>query len=77
MIPLLVSIDDEHLDNFSKVVEKLESAGLVTRQLMAQIGIVVGSCYPDKIAALSQVEGVSQIEIEREVKIAPPHAVVQ
>ncbi|MDJ0735033.1 MAG: ketohydroxyglutarate aldolase [Nostocaceae cyanobacterium] len=68
-IPLLISIDDEHMDSFSGVVQKLQSAGLYTKQLMQQLGIITGECDPSNIDALRRVEGVSHVEREQSTQL--------
>jgi hypothetical protein len=68
-VNLLISIDDDY--SLPKVAQKLQSAGLTIEEMMAQLGIITGSCELAKLEALSDVKGVSYIEAERSYQLAP------
>lgn len=76
-VNLSVSVDDEHLDRFSEVVESCKKIGMKVGQQLESIGVITGSIDPAKLNSLRRVDGVSQIEQSREVHIAPPGSDVQ
>lgn len=76
-VNLLISVDDNHMDRIPEVVQNLQSVGLKVEQSMEQLGIVTGSCDSVKLEALSQVEGVSHVELSQEYQLAPPDADIQ
>jgi hypothetical protein len=76
-VDLVISVDDEHLGRFSEVVKNVEDVGMAVDQQMEEIGVVTGSIEPEKVAPLSNVEGVSYVERSREFQIAPPDSDVQ
>lgn len=72
-----VLVDDQHLEQILEVAQGLQSAGMSVEQTMDTLGIITGSCDSEKMAVLSQVEGVSAIEPEQIVQIAPPESDLQ
>lgn len=76
-VNLSVSVNDEHLDRFSEVVERCKKAGMKVEQQLEPIGVITGSIDSAKLASLRQVEGVSQVEQSRGFQIAPPGSDVQ
>ena len=72
-----VSVDDQHIDEIVEVAGQLSSAGMKVEQIMNKIGVIVGSCDSDKMEAISQVEGVSAVEPERDYQISPPESDIQ
>jgi translation elongation factor EF-1beta len=76
-VNLVILVDDEHVDRIAEVVKNLQSAGLHVEQSMEQLGIITGSCDSSKVQALSQVDGVSNVETERQYQIAPPESEIQ
>ncbi|NET38507.1 MAG: ketohydroxyglutarate aldolase [Cyanothece sp. SIO1E1] len=76
-IKLLVSIDDEHLEQILDVIQDLQAAGMQVDQIMDKLGIVTGSCDSTKVDALSQVAGVLEVEPEQGYQIAPPDSDIQ
>ncbi len=52
------------------VAERLAEQGLVIKSKMQRLGVMVGLIEPDKVAALSEVEGVANVRPEGEVRIA-------
>jgi hypothetical protein len=76
-VNLLISIDENYIDKMPEVVENLQSVGLQVEQSMQEVGVVTGSCEQAKVAAISQVEGVSEVETERQYQIAPPNSNIQ
>ncbi len=76
-ISLLISVDDQHKDCFSEVIENCRKLGLNVEQRMDAIGVITGSIDPAHVDALKQVEGVSSVEPSREIRIAPPESDLQ
>ncbi|MBE9124625.1 MULTISPECIES: ketohydroxyglutarate aldolase [unclassified Coleofasciculus] len=76
-INVSVSLDDEHIDQILEVAHNLESAGMKVENMMSGIGVLTGSCDSEKIEVLARVEGVSAVEPERRVQIAPPESEIQ
>jgi len=76
-VKLSISIDDQHLNHFAKVVKDVEKAGLKVEERHKDIGVVTGSINKDKVDSLRNVEGVSHVEEEREIRIPTPESDVQ
>ena len=77
-VNLLVSVDDQHLARISEVSEDLQSAGMNVEDVKETTGVIVGSADSEKIIQkLSQVEGVSSVEPEREIEILPQGSDIQ
>lgn len=72
-----ISVDDEHLSEFSKVMKKVEKAGMEIDQELEDIGVATGSIDEEKVGKLRDVEGVSHVEEERQIQIPPPESDVQ
>jgi hypothetical protein len=76
-IKLSISVDDQHLSQFSNIMKEVEKAGMQIDQKHRDLGIATGSVDEDKVNAVRDVEGVNHVEPEREVHIAPPESDVQ
>lgn len=76
-VNLSISVDDDHMTKIAEVVQNLKKAGMKVENLLDQLGIVTGWCESEKVAKLSQVEGVSDVESERAVQLAPPTSHIQ
>ena len=74
---VLVSVNDEHLEQLGAVTEGLRAAGMKVSQVMDDLGIVTGSIDSAELQRLSAVEGVASVERAREVGIPPPDSPVQ
>ena len=72
-----ISVDDEHLSEFSKVMKKVEKAGMEIDQELEDVGVATGSIDEEKVGKLRDVEGVSHVEEERQIQIPPPESDVQ
>lgn len=73
-VPLLVAVDPDH---FADVVRRLADAGLTVRTRHPRLGTVAGEAPPELIPVLEAVDGVTAVERQRQVGIAPPDAPVQ
>ena len=76
-VPVLISVDDEHLPKMRQVVERCKAAGLHVEQSLDQIGTITGSVDPGKIGDLSKVAGVASVERSGEYDIGPPDSELQ
>jgi hypothetical protein len=76
-VNLSIAVDEQYLDQMLEVAQNLQSAGMNVEQLLEKIGIITGSCDSEKVEALSQVAGVSHVEISRVYKLAPPESDIQ
>ena len=76
-VKVSISVDDEHLSEFSKVMKKVEKAGMEIDQELEDIGVATGSIDEDEVGRLRDVEGVSHVEEERQIQIPPPESDVQ
>ena len=76
-VKLSISVDDEHLSQFSKVMKEVEKAGMKIDQELEDLGVATGAIDEDKVAALRKVEGVQHVEEERQIQIPPPESEVQ
>jgi hypothetical protein len=74
---LLVSVNDDHLDRFSKVVKDVEDVGMEVEQKMEDLGVLTGSIDSEKVEPLRRVEGVSHVEESRRFEIPPPDSDIQ
>jgi UDP-N-acetylmuramate-alanine ligase len=76
-VSLLVSVNDDHLDRFSKVVKDVEDVGMEVEQKMEDLGVLTGSIDSEKVEPLRRVEGVSHVEESRRFEIPPPDSDIQ
>ena len=76
-VNLLISVDDRHLEQISKVVEALQASGLKIEQMMKQTGVITGSIDSTQVEGISQVEGVAAVEIEQKFLLEPPESEIQ
>ena len=76
-VPVLISVDDEHLPKMRQVLKSCEAAGLDVEQSLDQIGTITGSIDPGKIGHLAKVAGVSNVERAGEYDIGPPDSELQ
>lgn len=76
-VSVLVSVSQDYLDHMPDVVQKLASAGMTDIQSLETVGVITGSLDDSKIAEISSIEGVVQIERSQETQIPPPDADIQ
>ncbi len=76
-VSVLVSINNDHPDRFSEVVNDVENAGMEVEQTMENLGVLTGSIDSEKVEPLRREEGVSHVEESRRVGIAPPDSDIQ
>ena len=76
-VRLSISVGDQHLSHFEKVLKDAEKAGMKVEKKHKGLGIATGSIDADKINSLRKVEGVDHVEEERQIQIPPPESDVQ
>ena len=76
-VRLSISVDDKHLDKFSKVIKDAEKAGMDVEQEHKDLGVATGSIDAKKLDSLRKVKGVQHVEEERTFQIPPPESDVQ
>ena len=76
-IPVVVSVDDEHLSKVDEVVARLRAAGMEVAQTLAHAGAVTGHVDSGRYDALKQLQGVSGVWRERTFQLPPPDAKIQ
>ncbi|MGC7099658.1 hypothetical protein ACPZ19_33700 [Amycolatopsis lurida] len=64
---VIVSIAEEQLSDIPAVVEALEQAGLTVDSVLEPIGTVTGSLGHGDVAALQDIPGVRDVELQRDV----------
>ena len=77
VVQITVSIDDAHLDRIYEVADRLKDSGMEVEQTMQIVGVVTGSIEAEKMSSLSSIEGVQNVEIEREYQLNPPESDIQ
>ena len=76
-IDVVVSVDENRLDDFAQIVKAMRGAGLKVGEAMEAIGVVAGSVEQGALPKLRQVDGVAGVEEGRSYRVAPPHSDVQ
>lgn len=76
-ITVSISVDEQHKDRLSDVIENCKELGLNVEQQLDAIGVITGSIDSAKTDALKQVQGVSKVEPSRQFQIAPPDSEIQ
>ena len=74
---LLVTIDDDALNDMPSVVARLKKAGLTKVKAMESIGIVSGDAAESKVAALGKVRGVRAVEEDARIQLPEPGDPIQ
>lgn len=74
---IVVSVDDDHLDVLSDVVERMRAAGMVVEQVADVVGTVTGSIEPSAVAALESLSGVAEVDRQRGFQLPPPDSSIQ
>lgn len=74
---VVVLVADNYLNDLSKVLTRMQQAGLVVKKVQEALGTVIGSIDANAISRLQTVPGVSAVERERGYHLPPPDADVQ
>ena len=75
-VDVVISVDDDHIDQIYQVVESLQSLGMDIEQALS-IGVISGSISRDQLSRLNQVQGVKDVETERSYQLPPPNSEIQ
>lgn len=75
---VVVSVDDQHLDDIQGVASQLRDRGMQIDQILDGLGMITGS-VPDEERSQSVVQVVGVASVERQVthQLPPPDAEVQ
>lgn len=73
----MVSVDDDHLEVLSEVVEQLRAAGMEIEQVADAVGAVTGSIERSAVTALASVQGVAAVERQHGFQLPPPGSPIQ
>ena len=76
-VRLSLSISDSHMDRIDEVAAAATRAGMTVEQRLPDLGVLTGEIDRDKLVRLRQVDGISDVEEERTVRIPPPDSPVQ
>jgi hypothetical protein len=75
---VLVSVEDEYMDRFSEVAKACEDAGMNVEQKLKEIRVLTGAIgSAEKVELLRNLEGVSHVEEDRQIQLAPPDSPTQ
>jgi hypothetical protein len=76
-VRLSVSVSDSHVKQLGKVAKAAAKAGMKVEQQLEGLGVFTGVIDPKKVDQLRKVDGISHVEQERAVGVAPPGSPVQ
>ena len=76
-VRLSLSVSDSHMNKIDEVAAAATRAGMTVEQRLTELGVLTGEIDQDKIDRLRQVDGVSDVEEERTVRIPPPGSPIQ
>ena len=74
---VIVTLDDEHLNEMNKVTDECQAAGLDVHESLEFLGQITGEIDPKQEDALRQIPGILSVEESKEVKLPPPDSEVQ
>jgi hypothetical protein len=66
-VGVLVSVDDQHMNQLPEVSRQLQAKGMQVRQLLDRVGIITGLIDSDKLDSLHTVKGVIHVKQEQEL----------
>ena len=65
---VIVTIDDAHRETIQAVAEELQLAGLQVSSVLPVSGIITGEVAAEKLAGLSRIKGVVNVELDGEMQ---------
>jgi len=71
-ISILISVADDHLLYFDRVVQQLKKSGLIVNSEMKGIGVITGSLPIQKLDSLKSIQGIADIESDRPIDLGLP-----
>lgn len=72
-----ILVDEGSLGRIQSVIAELRKLGLRVSHVEDELGLVSGSIEKERLASVAHVRGVSAVEEDRSVQIAPPRSVLQ
>jgi hypothetical protein len=76
-VKVSVLLSDDSLKRINDVVKQVKSKGMKVDRVLQKTGVLTGSVEADDLGGLNTIKGVSGVEQERSVGIAPPDSDVQ
>jgi hypothetical protein len=76
-IKVLISVRDDYQERLPEVAQKLQAAGMQVDQWLVELGVITGSIAAERVSALSQIEGIADIERDETYQLNPPESDVQ
>ena len=74
---VIVTLDDDHLNEFDKVTDHCRAAGLDVQESLDFLGQITGEIDPNQEDALRQIPGILSVEESKDVNLPPPDSDVQ
>ena len=65
---VVLSVDDEHLENIDAIEKKVVAAGLVDVHTSPLLGTITGAIPREQVRRLRAIGGVSSVELDRTVR---------
>lgn len=65
---IVVAVHDSHLKSIGQVADNLRQKGMQVDKVLPTIGIITGRATRGQVAALTQVEGVANINPDEEMR---------
>jgi hypothetical protein len=72
-----IVVADEYMGRFSQVLQRSKKVGLHVKDQMKEMGLIIGSIDSSKLDELKRVKGISAVEKDREINLAPPDSDIQ
>ncbi|ACL60945.1 hypothetical protein [Methylobacterium nodulans] len=76
-VRLTLNISDSHMNKIATVATAAKQIGMKVEHKLDDLGVLTGVIDRDKLNLLRQVEGVSNVEEERNINIPPPDSDIQ
>lgn len=77
VVPVIVSVAEDHLDRIADLAERLSGSGLRVQQILKTLGTITGRIPRSKVAEIGRLEGVASVEPEHTIQLPPPDSPVQ
>ena len=76
-VRLTLSVSDSHVKHLDNIAKAAQKAGMKVERRLDDLGVLTGSIDASKVDKLHGIAGVTHVEEDREVGIAPPGSPVQ
>ena len=74
---ITVTVQDSHLDHIDDVAERLRFAGMQVEEVLAPIGVILGTAPAAKRASIAGVPGVADVAEETSFQLPGPGEEIQ